>query len=46
MTLIDTRSGLDLAATFTRDKRRLLYSVVALAAAGTTVFTIDSETAP
>ena len=45
-TLIDARNGLDLAATLTRDKRRLLHPVVALTAAGTTVLTIDSETAP
>ena len=45
-TLIDARNGLDLPATFTRNKRRLLHPVVALTAAGTTVLTIDSETAP
>ena len=45
-TLIDARSGLDLADTFTRDKRRLLHSAAALAAAGTTALTIDNETAP
>ena len=46
MTLIDARSGLDPAATFTRNKRRLFHPAVALAVAGITALTIDSETAP
>ena len=45
-TLIDARNGLDLAATFTRNKRRLFHPAVALAVAGITALTIDSETAP
>ena len=44
--MINARSGLDLAATFMHDKRHLLHPAVALAAAGTTVLTIDSEMAP